>query len=74
MPPPEAFIPGTYDVFVFDTKNPPAFMKDISTLSGQAVLPPKWVMGYQQSHRNLRGESQMLEVIDTFREERDPSR
>jgi alpha-glucosidase (family GH31 glycosyl hydrolase) len=72
MPPPEAFIPGTYDVFVFDTKNPPAFMKDISTLSGQAVLPPKWVMGYQQSHRNLRGESQMLEVIDTFREKEIP--
>ncbi|MFT6239602.1 MAG: alpha-glucosidase/alpha-D-xyloside xylohydrolase [Akkermansiaceae bacterium] len=47
-------------------------MKDISTLSGQAVLPPKWVMGYQQSHRNLRGETQMLEVIDTFREKEIP--
>ena len=45
LPPPEYFIPGTYDVFVFDTQNPPAFMKDVSILSGRAVLPPKWVMG-----------------------------
>ena len=72
LPPPEYFIPGTYDVFVFDTQNPPAFMKDVSILSGQAVLPPKWVMGYQQSHRTLRNEAQILEVIDTFRKKNIP--
>ena len=72
LPPPEYFIPGTYDVFVFDTQNPPAFMKDVSILSGQAVLPPKWVMGYQQSHRTLRNETQILEVIDTFRKKNIP--
>jgi len=72
LPPPEYFIPGTYDVFVFDTHNPPAFMKDVSILSGQAVLPPKWVMGYQQSHRTLRTEAQILEVIDTFRKKNIP--
>jgi len=72
LPPPEYFIPGSYDVFVFDTENPPAFMKDVSILSGQAVLPPKWVMGYQQSHRTLRNEAQILEVIDTFRKKNIP--
>ena len=72
LPPPEYFIPGTYDVFVFDTQNPPAFMKDVSILSGQAVLPPKWVMGYQQSHRTLRNEAQILEIIDTFRKKNIP--
>ena len=72
LPPPEYFIPGTYDVFVFDTHNPPAFMKDVSILSGQAVLPPKWVMGYQQSHRTLKDEAQILEVIDTFRKKNIP--
>ena len=72
LPPPEYFIPGSYDVFVFDTENPPAFMKDVSILSGQAVLPPKWVMGYQQSHRTLRTEAQILEVIDTFRKKNIP--
>ena len=72
LPPPEYFIPGTYDLFVFDTQNPPAFMKDVSILSGQAVLPPKWVMGYQQSHRTLSNEAQILEVIDTFRKKNIP--
>jgi len=47
-------------------------MKDISTISGPAVLPPKWVMGYQQSHRTLRNEAQILEVIDTFRKKNIP--
>jgi alpha-glucosidase/alpha-D-xyloside xylohydrolase len=72
LPPPEFFIPGTYDVFVFDAQDPAAFMKDISTISGQAVLPPKWVMGYQQSHRTLKDEAQMLEIIDTFRKKQIP--
>jgi alpha-glucosidase/alpha-D-xyloside xylohydrolase len=72
LPPPEYFIPGTYDVFVFDAQDPAAFMKDISTISGQAVLPPKWVMGYQQSHRTMRNEAQILEVIDTFRKKQIP--
>ncbi|MBT3296863.1 MAG: glycoside hydrolase family 31 protein [Verrucomicrobia bacterium] len=72
LPPPEYFIPGTYDVFVFDAQNPAAFMKDISTISGQAVLPPKWVMGYQQSHRTMRDEAQMLGIIDTFKEKQIP--
>jgi alpha-glucosidase/alpha-D-xyloside xylohydrolase len=72
MPPPEYFIPGTYDVFVFDARDPAALMKDISTISGQAVLPPKWVLGYQQSHRTLKDETQMLEVVDTFREKQIP--
>jgi len=72
MPPPEYFIPGTYDVFVFDAQDPAAFMKDISTISGQAVLPPRWVMGYQQSHRTVEDENRMLEVIDTFRKKSIP--
>jgi alpha-glucosidase (family GH31 glycosyl hydrolase) len=72
MPPPEYFIPGTYDVFVFDAHDPAAFMKDISTVSGPAVLPPKWVMGYQQSHRTVKDEEQMLKVIDTFRKKSIP--
>jgi alpha-glucosidase/alpha-D-xyloside xylohydrolase len=35
-------------------------------------LPPKWVMGYQQSHRTLKDETQMLQVVDTFREKQIP--
>jgi len=72
LPPPEYFIPGVYDVFVFDAQDPAAFMKDISTISGPAVLPPKWVMGYQQSHRTVKDEVQMLKIVDTFRKKSIP--
>ena len=35
-------------------------------------MPPKWSLGYMQSHRTLEDETQMLRIIDTFREKRIP--
>ena len=35
-------------------------------------MPPRWALGYMQSHRTLEDETQMLRVIDTFREKRIP--
>ena len=76
-PPVDSIVPGLFDLFVFDARDPLAFMKDLSVLSGPAVLPPKWALGYMQSHRELRdanmdGESLLLHVVDTFREKRIP--
>jgi alpha-glucosidase/alpha-D-xyloside xylohydrolase len=64
-------------VFVFDASDPAAFMKDVATISGPAVLPPKWSFGYMQSHRELvdadmESEDLLLHVVDTFREKRIP--
>ena len=72
MPPPEAFIPGTYDVFVFDAHEPARFMKDVATISGPAVLPPRWAMGYMQSHRTLEDDAQIVSIVDTFRKKQIP--
>jgi len=72
IPPMEHFVSGLKDVFVFDVREPTAFLKDLSTLSGQAVLPPKWALGYMQSHRTLEDDAQMLKIVDTFREKRIP--
>ena len=72
LPPASSVIPGLYDIFVFDAHEPPAFMKDLSVLSGPAVLPPKWALGYMQSHRTLQDETQMLAVVDSFRVKRIP--
>jgi len=46
-------------------------------ISGPAVLPPRWSLGYMQSHRELtdarlQGEDLLLHVVDTFREKRIP--
>lgn len=60
-------VPGLYDLFVFDAHQPSVLMKDFSSITGPAVLPPKWALGYMQSHRTLEDDRQMLGIIDTFR-------
>ncbi|MES2920327.1 MAG: TIM-barrel domain-containing protein [Verrucomicrobiota bacterium] len=72
IPPMEAVVPGLLDLFVFDTRDPAVFMKDVTAISGAAVLPPKWALGYMQSHRTLETDAQMLGIADTFRAKRIP--
>ena len=31
------------------------------------MLPPKWALGYMQSHRTLEDDTQVLGIVDTFR-------
>ncbi|TDW96919.1 glycoside hydrolase family 31 protein [Dinghuibacter silviterrae] len=72
LPPADATIDGLFDCIVFDAKKPAAFMKDVSTLSGPAVLPPLWALGYMQSHRTLQDETQMIAIVDSFRVKKIP--
>ncbi len=71
-PPVDSIVPGLFDVFVFDGHDPAALMEDFSTLTGPAVLPPKWALGYMQSHRRLESDSQMVAIVDTFRAKQIP--
>jgi alpha-glucosidase/alpha-D-xyloside xylohydrolase len=76
-PPIDSIVPGAYDLFLFDAHEPAHLMKDLSTIAGPAVLPPKWALGYMQSHRELRdanmtSEELILWVIDQFRERKMP--
>ncbi|MBN2130584.1 MAG: glycoside hydrolase family 31 protein, partial [Sedimentisphaerales bacterium] len=76
-PPIDTIAPGVFDVFIFDAHNPADLMKDVSVISGPAVMPPKWSLGYMQSHReltdaNLDSESLLLHVVDTFRQKHMP--
>lgn len=71
-PPAATQVPGTFDVFVFDAKEPARFLQDFSSVTGPAALPPKWALGYMQSHRTLEDSTQMVAVIDAFRARRLP--
>ncbi len=71
-PPVDSIVPGLFDFFVFDGHDPAALMKDFSTVTGPAVLPPKWALGYMQSHRTLENDSQMVAIVDTFRSKKIP--
>ncbi len=66
-PPIHTIVPGLFDIFVFDAHQPAAFLKDFSTITGPAVMPPKWALGYMQSHRTLVNETQMIGIVDSFR-------
>jgi len=72
IPPADSYIPGQYDIFVFDTGEPEIFMNDLAEITGRAVIPPKWALGYMQSHRTLEDENQMIEIVETFREKQIP--
>jgi alpha-glucosidase/alpha-D-xyloside xylohydrolase len=75
--PPASQPTDVFDAFVFDASDPAAFMKDVSLIAGATVMPPKWALGYMQSHRELvdaelDSESLLLDVVDTFRRKRIP--
>ena len=72
LPPADSVVPGVYDVFVMDAHDPVALMRDYARITGPAVMPPKWALGYMQSHRTLEDETQLLGIIDTFRSKRIP--
>jgi alpha-glucosidase (family GH31 glycosyl hydrolase) len=72
LPPPDAVVPGLFDVFVVDAADPAAAMKDLSVITGPAAMPPLWALGYMQSHRTLETDVQMLGIADTFRQKQIP--
>ncbi|MGC4035457.1 MAG: glycoside hydrolase family 31 protein [Chitinophagaceae bacterium] len=67
LPPAKETIAGYYDLFIFDAHDPLQFMKDLSRVIGESVMPPRWALGYMQSHRLLESEQQMIGVADSFR-------
>jgi alpha-glucosidase/alpha-D-xyloside xylohydrolase len=51
---------------------PADVLQEYARLTGPAPLPPKWALGYMQSHRTLAGPEEVLRVARTFREKRLP--
>ena len=72
LPPPDAVVPGLFDVFVFDAADPAKALKDFSVITGPAAMPPLWALGYMQSHRTLEDDAQMLGIAETFRRKQIP--
>ncbi len=64
--------PGRADVFVVDAREPADAMREFTRLTGAPVMPPKWALGYMQSHRTLSTEADILAEARTFREKQLP--
>jgi len=72
LPPVNEIVRGLFDVFVFNASDPLMMMQDFSNITGAAALPPKWALGYMQSHRTLIDDEQMTGIVDTFRTKKIP--
>ena len=59
---------GVADVFVADVREPADALREFIRLTGAPVMPPKWALGYMQSHRTLSTEADILAEARKFRE------
>jgi alpha-glucosidase (family GH31 glycosyl hydrolase) len=69
---PQNGTPGYADIFVIDAREPADALREFIRLTGAPVMPPKWALGYMQSHRTLSTEADILQEARTFREKELP--
>jgi alpha-glucosidase (family GH31 glycosyl hydrolase) len=60
------------DLFIIALEEPADALTEYTRLSGKPVMPPKWALGYFQSHRTLAGPDEPLQTARTFREKNLP--
>lgn len=60
------------DIFVTSAEEPPELMDEYTRLTGRPSLPPRWALGYFQSHRTLAGPHEVFSVARTFRRKQLP--
>lgn len=60
------------EIYVIAWDKPADVLAEYADLVGHAPLPPKWALGFMQSHRTLAGPDEVLEVAHQFRERKLP--
>jgi len=60
------------DLFVMHAEESPDLMREQANLTGRAVMPPRWALGYFQSHRTLSGPEEVTGVAEAFRRRKLP--
>jgi alpha-glucosidase/alpha-D-xyloside xylohydrolase len=58
--------------YVIAWDEPADVLREYAAITGKTPLPPKWALGYMQSHRTLAGPEEVLQVACTFREKKLP--
>ena len=72
LPGPEAMAREPLDLFLIALDEPADALAEYVRLTGHPVMPPKWILGYIQSHRTLAGPQEPLAIAHTFREKNLP--
>jgi alpha-glucosidase/alpha-D-xyloside xylohydrolase len=60
------------DVFIVTAREPAQVLAEYARLTGLPAIPPLWALGYQQSHRTLTSEAEVLSIAETFRRKKLP--
>jgi alpha-glucosidase/alpha-D-xyloside xylohydrolase len=60
------------EIYVASVKEPADALAVYYQLTGKPVMPPKWALGYMQSHRTLAGPKEPIAIARTFREKKLP--
>jgi alpha-glucosidase/alpha-D-xyloside xylohydrolase len=60
------------ELYVIAWDQPADVLKEYRRLTGTTPLPPRWALGYMQSHRTLAGADEVLSVARTFRDKKLP--
>jgi alpha-glucosidase (family GH31 glycosyl hydrolase) len=68
--PVEAF--STRNVFLLLGDGPAQVLEEYARLTGFPHMPPRWALGYMQSHRTLASREEVLGVTKTFRDKKLP--
>lgn len=69
------FVPADalpFDLFFVGSRDPATIMAEYARLTGKPELPPLWSFGYQQSHRTLLSNEQVVQEAHLFREKKLP--
>ena len=64
--------PFPLDLFFVASADPATIMEEYARITGHAEMPPLWSFGYQQSHRTLGTEEEVVNEAKTFREKKLP--
>jgi alpha-glucosidase/alpha-D-xyloside xylohydrolase len=59
-------------LYLTGVPEPAVALAEYCRLTGHPVLPPKWALGYMQSHRTLAGPDEPLRIVKTFRDRKLP--
>jgi alpha-glucosidase (family GH31 glycosyl hydrolase) len=63
---------ASLDLFVIDVREPAEALTEYVRLTGRPVMPPKWALGYFQSHRTLANPEEPRQIARAFREKKLP--
>jgi alpha-glucosidase len=58
---------GADDFYLFLGEDAGMIIKDFTSLTGRAKLPPRWTLGYQQSRWSYMNEEEVKEVVSSFK-------